>query len=65
MKRKLQRILTLYDLYHVDTKINIPSLNNEDQRTRQEHCVTVITLLIRRAGVILMEQHGQIQCTMD
>ena len=64
MKRKLQRILTLYDLYHVDTKINIPSLNNEDQRTRQEHRVTVITLLIRRAGVILME-HGQIQCTMD
>ena len=33
MKRKLQRILTLYDLYHVDTKINIPSLNNEVQRT--------------------------------
>jgi len=47
------------------TKINIPSLNNEEQRPRQKHHVTVITLLIKRAAVILAKQHGQIQCTMD
>ena len=52
-------------LYHVHTKINIPSLNNEDQRPRKQHNVTVISLLIKRAEVILAEQHGQIQSTMD
>ena len=51
-------------LYHVHTNINIPSLNNEDQRPRQHH-VTVIGLLIKRAAVILAEQHGQIQSTME
>jgi len=65
MKLKLQSILTLYDLYHFHTKINIPSLNNKDQHPRQEHHVTVISLLIKRAAVILVEQHGQIQCPMD
>ena len=65
MKVKLQIILTLYDLYHVHTKINISSLNNEDQRPRKQHHVTVITLFMKRAAVILVEQHGQIQCTMD
>jgi len=43
------------NLYHVHTKINIPSLNNEDQLPRQQHHVTVITLLIKRAAVILAE----------
>ena len=52
-------------LYRVHTTINIPSLNNEDQRPRQQHHVTVIGLLIKRAEVILAEQHGQIQSTMD
>ena len=60
---KLQNILTLH-LYHVHTNINIPSFNNEDQRPREHH-VTVIGLLIKRAEVILAEQHGQIQSTMD
>jgi len=49
-------------LYHVHTKIN---LNNEDKRPRQQHRVTVISLLVKKAAVILAEQHGQIQCTMD
>jgi hypothetical protein len=62
---KLQTILTLCDLYHVHTKINIPSLNNEVQHPRQQHHVTVITLLIKRAAVILAKQNGQIQSTMD
>ena len=52
-------------LYHVHTTINIPSFNNEDQRPRQQHHVTVINLLIKRAEVILAEQHGQIQRTMN
>jgi hypothetical protein len=52
-------------LYHIHTKINIPSLNNEDQHPKQQHHVNVIRLLIKRAAVILAEQHGQIQCTMD
>jgi len=52
-------------LYNVHTKINILSLNNEDQHPRQQHCVTVITLLIKRAAVTLVKQHGEIQCTMD
>ena len=52
-------------LYRVHTTINIPSLNNEDQRQGQQHHVTVISLLIKRAAVILAEQHGQIQSTMD
>jgi hypothetical protein len=46
-------------MYHVHTKINIPSLNNEDQHPRQHH-VTIITLLIKRAVVILAEKHWQI-----
>jgi len=45
-------------LYHVQTKINIPSLNNEHQRPRQQHHVTVITLLIKRDAVTLMQHHG-------
>jgi hypothetical protein len=49
-------------LYHIYTKINIPSLNIEDQHPRQENNVTV---LIKRAAVILAEQQGQIQYTMD
>ena len=52
-------------LYHVHTKINIPSLNKEVQCPREEHNVTVISLLIKRAAVILAEQHGLIQCTMQ
>jgi hypothetical protein len=48
-------------LYHVHTKINTPSLNNEDQRPRQQHHVTVFSLLIKRAAVILVKQHRQIQ----
>jgi hypothetical protein len=65
MKVKLQIILTLYDLYHVHTKINIPSHNNEDQCPREQHPFTVISLLMKRAAVILVKQHGQMQCTMD
>ena len=41
------------------------TVNNEDQRPRQQHHVTVIGLLIKRAEVILAEQHGKIQSTMD
>jgi len=52
-------------LYHVHTKINIASLNNEDKCPRQQNHVTVIGVLIKKAAVILAEQHGQIQCTMD
>jgi hypothetical protein len=52
-------------LYHVHTTINIPSLNNEDQSPRQQHHVTVISLLIKRAAVILAKQQEQFQCTMD
>jgi len=52
-------------LYHVHTTINIPSLNNEDQSPTQQHHVTVISLLIKRAAVIFAEQQEQIQCTMD
>jgi len=52
-------------LYHVHTKINIPPFNNEDECPRQQHHVTVISLLIKRAAVILAEQHGQMQCAMD
>jgi hypothetical protein len=52
-------------LYHGHTKINIPSLNNEDQPPRQYHYITVIILLIKRSAVISAEQHRQIQCTMD
>ena len=42
-------------LYRVHTKINIPTLNNEAQSPRQQHHVTVISLLIKRAEVILAE----------
>ena len=52
-------------LYHIHTKINIPSINNVDKCARQQHHVTVISLLIKKAAVILAEKHGQIQCTMD
>jgi len=52
-------------LCHVHAKINISSLNNEDKCPRQQHHVTVISLLIKKAAVILAEQYGQIQCTMD
>jgi hypothetical protein len=52
-------------LYHIHTKINIPSLNNENQHPKQQHHVNVIRLIIKRGAVILAEQHGQIQCTMD
>ena len=52
-------------LYRVHTKIYIPSLNNEHQRPRQQHHVTVNSLLIKTTAVILAEQHGQIKCTMD
>jgi len=52
-------------LYHVHTKINIPSTNNVDKSPRQQHHVTVIRLLNKKVAVILAEQHGQIQCTMD
>ena len=41
------------------------TLNKEVQCPRQEHNVTVISLLIKRAAYILAEQHGQIQCTMQ
>ena len=44
-------------LYHIHIKMNIPSLNNEDQPPRHHHHVTVITLLIQRAAVILAH-HG-------
>jgi len=47
-------------LYHVHNTINIPSLNNEDQRPGQQHHVTVISLLIKRNAVILAKEHGQI-----
>jgi hypothetical protein len=50
-------------LYHVHTKINIPSLNKEDQHPREECIVIVIRLLIKRAAVNLANQHGQIPCT--
>jgi len=52
-------------LYHVHNKINIQSFNNEDQHPRQQHHVTVITLLIKMAAVILAEQHGLTACTMN
>jgi hypothetical protein len=53
-------------LYHVHTKINIPSLNNEDQCPRQQHHHdTVITLLIKMVAAIVAKQHGQIQCKID
>jgi hypothetical protein len=52
-------------VHHVHTKLNIPSVNNEDQRPRQENHVTVITPLIKWAAVIFAEQQGQMQCTMD
>jgi len=52
-------------LYHIHTKRNIPSFNNEDQCPRQEHNVTVIRLLIKKAAVILAEQLRQIQCIKD
>ena len=51
-------------LYHIHNKINIPSIKNDDNRPRQQH-VTVISLLNKKAAVSLVEQHGQIQCTMD
>jgi hypothetical protein len=41
-------------LHRVQTKINIPSLNNEGQHPTQHH-VTIITVLIKRAAVILAE----------
>jgi hypothetical protein len=62
---KLQSVFTLYDLYHVHTSINIPTLYNEVQHPRQQQYVTVIRLSIKRAAAILGEQHAQIQCTMD
>jgi hypothetical protein len=62
---KLQSVFTLYDLYHVHTAINIPTLYNEVQRPREQQYLTVIRLLIKRAAAVLGEQHGQIQCTMD
>ena len=53
-------------LYHVHTKINIPSLNNEEQHPRhQQHHDTVITVLIKMAAVIAAKEQGQSQCTMD
>ena len=45
-------------LYCVHTKINIPSLNNEHQRPRQQHHVTVISLLVKRVAVILVQHHS-------
>jgi hypothetical protein len=51
-------------LYYVHIEINIPSFNNEDQHPTQHH-VTVINLLIKRAVVILVKQHGQMQSTID
>jgi len=51
-------------LYHVHTTINIPSVNNDDKRLTQQH-VTVISLLTKKAAVILAEQQGEIQCTLD
>ena len=62
---KLQSILTLYAFIPSSQKINIISLNNEDKCPRQQHHVTVISLLIKKAAFILAEQHGHIQCTMD
>jgi len=62
---KLQSILTLYAFIPCSHKFNIPSLNNEDKCPRQQHHVTVISLLIKKPAFILEEQHGQIQCTMD
>jgi hypothetical protein len=38
-------------------KVNIPSINNEDQHPTQQQHVTVISLLIKRDAVILAEQH--------
>jgi len=61
----LQSILTLYAFIPCSHKINIPSLNNEDKCPRQQHHVTLISLLIKKAAFIFAEQHGQIQCTMD
>ena len=52
-------------LYHVHIKINIPLFNNEDKCPRQQHHVTVISVLIKKAAFILAEKHGQIQCTME
>jgi len=52
-------------LYHVHTKINIPSINNVDKCPRQQHHVNVISLLTKKAALMLEEQHGQIQSTMD
>jgi hypothetical protein len=53
-------------LHHVHTKMNIPSLSYENQRPRQkQHHDTLVSLLIERTAVILVKQHGQIQCTMD
>ena len=52
-------------LCHVHTKLNIPSINNDDSHPRQQYYVTVISLLTKKAAVILAEQHGHIQCTMD
>ena len=51
-------------LYNVHTKINITSINNDNKRPRQQHHVTVISLVTKKAAVILVE-HGQIKCTMD
>jgi len=65
LKVKLQSVFTLYDLYHVHTTINIPTLYNEVECPRQQQYVTVIRPLIKRAAVVLGEQHGQIQYTMD
>jgi hypothetical protein len=46
--------------------MNIPSLIDEIRLPReQQYHVTVVSLLIKRAAVILAKQHGQIQCTMD
>jgi len=50
-------------LYHVHTKINIPSLNNDDNRPTQQHHVTVLSPLNKKAAVNLTEQNGQIQWT--
>ena len=52
-------------LYTVHTKINIPSINNVDKCPRKQHHVNAISLLTKKAAVMLAEQHGQIQSTMD
>ena len=52
-------------LYYVHTKINILSINNDDKSPRQEHHINVISLLTKKAAVILAEQQGEIQCTLD